>query len=153
MSLFDGRGITMGLAQTTVTFEGSGFAWGMLFVWFAVFYAITVIPYWVIFTKAGLPGWPAVIPIYSFFVLLKVVGRPWWWFVLLLIPLVGFVIYIIITNDLSKSFGHGAGFTLGLLFLSLIFYYILAFGSSTYRGPAGAAAGMAAPPLPPMPAG
>jgi hypothetical protein len=55
---------------------------------------------------------------------------------------------------LSKSFGHGVGFTLGLIFLSVIFYYILAFGSSTYRGPA---AGMSLmgppPPPPPMPIG
>ncbi len=144
----------MGLAQTTVTFEGSGAAWGMLFLWFLVFYAIAVIPYWVIFTKAGGPGWPALIPIYSFYVLLKVVGRPGWWLLLLLIPLLGFVIYVIIMNDLSKSFGHGAGFTLGLVFLSLIFFYVLAFGSSTYRGPAGVAGGMAAPPPPPpMPTG
>jgi uncharacterized membrane protein YhaH (DUF805 family) len=84
--------------------------------------------------------------------MLKVVGRPGWWLWLFLVPVVGFVILIIMTNDLSKSFGHGVGFTLGLLFLSLIFYYILAFGSSTYRGPAGAAGGMAtAPPPPPMP--
>jgi len=143
----------MGLAQTTVTFEGSGLAWGMLFLWIAVFYAIAVIPYWVIFTKAGRPGWPALIPIYSAFVLLKVVGRPGWWLLLFLVPFLGFVILIIVMNDLSKSFGHGVGFTLGLVFLSLIFFYVLAFGSSTYRGPAGAQGGLAAPPLPPMPIG
>jgi hypothetical protein len=56
------------LAQTTVTFEGSGLAWGMFFLWFLVFYAIAVIPYWVIFTKAGMPGGRAD-PIYSTFVL------------------------------------------------------------------------------------
>ena len=73
---------------------------------------------------------------------------------LFLIPIVNVVIFIIITNDLSKSFGHGVGFTLGLIFLSLIFIYVLAFGGSTYRGPAGAADGMAmAPPPPPMPTG
>lgn len=143
----------MGLAQTTVTFEGSGLAWGMLFVWIGVFYAIAVIPYWVVFTKAGQPGWPALIPIYSTFVLLKVVGRPGWWLLLFLVPFVNIVILIMMLNDLSKSFGHGVGFTLGLLFLSIIFIYILAFGSSTYRGPAGAPDGMAPPPPPPMPTG
>lgn len=143
----------MGLAQTTVTFEGSGLAWGMLFVWIGVFYAIAVIPYWVIFTKAGQPGWPALIPIYSSFVLLKVVGRPGWWLLLLFVPLVNIVVFIVVLNDLSKSFGHGVGFTLGLLFLSLIFFYVLAFGSSTYRGPAGAPGGMVPPPPPPMPTG
>jgi hypothetical protein len=120
-----------------------------------VFYAIAVIPYWVIFTKAGRPGWPALIPIYSFYIVLKIVGRPGWWLLLLLIPFVNIVILIIVINDLSKSFGHGVGFTLGLLFVSLIFMYILAFGSSTYRGPAGAGGAMVAatPPPPPMPPG
>ena len=142
----------MGLAQ--VTFETSGsMSVGAFFLWFAVFYAIAVIPFWVIFTKAGMPGWPALIPIYSTFVLLKVVGRPGWWLLLFLIPFLALVIYIILMNDLSKSFGHGVGFTLGLVFLSLIFFYVLAFGSSTYRGPAGASGGMAIPPPPPMPTG
>lgn len=45
------------------------------------------------------------------------------------------VINIITLHKLSKSFGYGAGFTLGLLFLSVIFYIILGFGSSQYVGP------------------
>lgn len=139
-----------GLAQTTVTFEGSGLAWGILFLWVGVWYAIAVIPFWVIFTKAGQPGWPALVPIYSTIVLLKVVGRSPWWLLWLLFPI---VFIIVIYRDLSKSFGHGVGFTLGLIFLSLIFFYVLAFGSSTYRGPAGARGGMAIPPPPPMPTG
>ena len=140
-----------GLAQ--VTYETSGVEWAAILLYAAAFYAIAVIPYWVIFTKAGQPGWPALIPIYSTYILLKVIGRPGWWLLLFLIPIVNIVILIIVMNDLSKSFGHGVGFTLGLLFLSLIFLYILAFGSSTYRGPAGATGtAMAPPPPPPMPA-
>jgi Family of unknown function (DUF5684) len=139
------------LAQ--VTYNTSGAGAGAILLWVAVVYAILVIPYWVIFTKAGQPGWPALIPIYSTYIVLKIVGRPGWWLVLFIIPLVNLVILIIMMNDLSKSFGHGVGFTLGLIFLSLIFVYILAFGSSTYRGPAGAGAATATPPPPPMPAG
>lgn len=45
------------------------------------------------------------------------------------------VIYIITLHKLSKAFGHGVGFTLGLLFLPIIFYIILGFGSSKYVGP------------------
>jgi hypothetical protein len=135
-----------------VTYQTSGAGVGAILLYVAVVYAILVIPYWVIFTKAGQPGWPALIPIYSTYILLKVVGRPGWWLILFIIPLVNLVIYIIMMNDLSKSFGHGVGFTLGLLFLSIIFVYILAFGSSTYRGPAGSpGASIAPPPPPPMP--
>ena len=50
---------------------------------------------------------------------------------------VNIVFVILMLNGLSLSFGHGAGFTVGLFFLSLIFYYILAFDSSRYQGPGG----------------
>lgn len=93
---------------------------------------------WKTFTKAGKPGWAAIIPIYNIVVLCEIVGKPAWWVILFLIPLVNFIIAIWITNLLSKSFGNGAGFTIGLIFLPIIFYPILGFGSSTYQGPAAA---------------
>lgn len=55
------------------------------------------------------------------------------------IPLVNFVILIIVLNELSKSFGKGSGFTVGLIFLSFIFIPILAFGSAQYTRPGGGA--------------
>ena len=44
------------------------------------------------------------------------------------------VITIMLYFNLSKAFGHGAGFTVGLVFLSTIFTLILGFGSSQYVG-------------------
>jgi len=89
-----------------------------------------------VFTKAGKPAWAAFVPIYNLIVLLEVVGRPVWWLVLFLIPGVNVVAMIIVMNDLSKSFGHEAGFTVGLVLLTVVFLWILWLGSSTYRGPA-----------------
>ena len=103
-----------------------------------VILVIAIVAFWNVFTKAGEAGWKSIIPIYNIIILLKIVGRPWWWLLLMLIPLVNLVIYVIVMNDLSKSFGHGMGFTLGLIFLSFIFYLIIAFGGSTYQGPAAA---------------
>ncbi|HEY7059951.1 MAG TPA: DUF5684 domain-containing protein [Chloroflexota bacterium] len=99
---------------------------------------IVIAAQWVIFAKAGRAGWAAIIPIYNTLVLIWLVGRPWWWLLLLLVPLLNIIIGIILANDLSSSFGHGIGFTLGLIFLAPIFFLILAFGSSEYRGPAAA---------------
>jgi hypothetical protein len=100
-------------------------------------YALAVIPIWAIFVKAGEPGWQALIPIWNTVVLLKIVGKPVWWIILFFIPIVNIVFVILTMHALSLSFGHGAGFTVGLIFLSLIFYYILAFDSSRYQGAAG----------------
>ena len=54
----------------------------------------------------------------------------------MLIPFVNFIIAIILSIDLAKSFGNGVGFGLGLAFLGIIFFPILGFGSSQYQGPA-----------------
>jgi hypothetical protein len=50
------------------------------------------------------------------------------------LELVAFVIAIIQQVKLSKVFGHGIGFALGLIFLGPIFRLILGFGSSQYVG-------------------
>ena len=47
------------------------------------------------------------------------------------------VIGIINTVKLAKAFGKGGGFAVGLIFLSIIFYCILAFGKAQYIGPEG----------------
>ena len=96
----------------------------------AVFY---IFVYWKIFEKAGLPGWGAIIPIYNVYLFLKVAKRPGWWLLLYLIPLVNIVIAIIVIFDIAKNFGKSTAFGFGLLFLSIIFYPILAFGSAEYE--------------------
>jgi hypothetical protein len=87
---------------------------------------------WKIFTKAGRPGWAAIIPFYNTYVLLKIVNKPGWWLILYFIPLVNIVISIIVIYNLALVFGKGGGFAAGLIFLSFIFYPILAFGKAQY---------------------
>ena len=67
-------------------------------------------------------------------VLLQIVKKPIWWILLLIIPFVNIIIGLIVLYRLARVFGKGIGFTLGLIFLSIIFYPILAFGKSTYMG-------------------
>src|SRR3989440_8724987 len=97
---------------------------------------LLIVAMWKVFTKAGQPGWASIIPIYNLYVWCKIVGRPWWWILLMLIPFVNFIILIILCIDMAKSFGKGAGFGIGLAFLGIIFWPILGFGSAQYQGPA-----------------
>lgn len=90
---------------------------------------------WKIYTKAGKPGWAAIIPIYNILVLLEIVGRPWWFLLLMFVPVANIVVSIMVIFDEAKVFGKGVGFGFGLLFLSPIFNAILAFGDATYKGP------------------
>lgn len=87
---------------------------------------------WKIYEKAGRPGWNCIVPVYNFYVLLKIVGRPPLWIFLLIIPIVNIVIYIITMIDLAKVFGKGGSFAAGLIFLPMIFYPILGFGDAEY---------------------
>jgi hypothetical protein len=52
---------------------------------------IVIAAMWKVFIKAGRPGWAAIVPIYNLIVLLQVAGKPVWWVLLLLIPLVNIV--------------------------------------------------------------
>lgn len=97
---------------------------------------LMIVAMWKVFTKAGQPGWASIIPIYNLYIWCKIVGRPWWWILLMLIPLVNFIVGIILCIDMAKSFGKGAGFGIGLALLGLIFLPILGFGSAQYQGPA-----------------
>jgi hypothetical protein len=121
---------------------------GVVSIVIGVAVAILVLAsFWRIFTKAGQPGWAAIVPIYNLIVLFRIAGRPWWWILLLLIPIVNIVVLIVTYIDVAKSFGKSAAFGVGLALLGVVFLPILAWGSATYRGPA---AGQATGPTPPQ---
>lgn len=121
-------------------------------------YIFRVITYWLLFQKAGEPGWKSLIPGYNFYTLYRLVWSTrafWIWVVCVvvyavlnnlsadgsamsavagLVQLAAVIIDYISLYKLSKAFGHGVGFFLGLFFLQPIFLLILAFGSSQYVG-------------------
>ena len=135
----------MGTDPTTIdpaVSTGIGVFGTIIYLALAVF---GIVVFWKTFTKAGQPGWAAIIPIYNIYVLLKVAGRPGWWLILLLIPIVNIVILAIVSIDVAKSFGKDTVFgVVGLWLFSIIGYAILAFGDAQYRGPAALAGQQAA---------
>jgi hypothetical protein len=143
------------LLATTYNSNTHRAAGAVFFIVFSlILYVVSLLGAYGTYQKAGSngqPAWGAFVPFYQFIVLLRIVGRPknWGWFLLLalvgFVPVLGFiaelaflVIYIIVLNDLSKSFGHTGAFTVGLVLLSVIFWWILWLGKSVYRGPAAA---------------
>ena len=105
----------------------------MLIIYLAIMVLI-IAGAWKMFVKAGKPGWGVLIPIYNGILLLQIAGRPIWWIILLLIPIVNFIVAIIVWLDVAKKFGKGVGFGLGLIFLGFIFVPILGFGDAKYQG-------------------
>jgi len=98
-----------------------------------VFAVISIIALWKIFVKADVAGWKSIIPIYNIVCLCKITWGTGWIVLAYFVPFVNFVISIMTLHKLSKSFGKGVGFTIGLIFLPLIFLLILAFGKSEYN--------------------
>ncbi len=92
-----------------------------------------IICQWKIFEKAGKPGWAAIIPIYNVIVFLQVAGKPEWWIILFIVPVANIIIGIVTIVSLAERFGQGAGFAIGMLFLPIIFYPLLAFGDYQYQ--------------------
>lgn len=95
---------------------------------------VLIIAMWRIFEKAGEPGWACLVPIYSSYVLFKITWGNGIYFLLCLIPVINFVVLLMTYHKLSKAFGHGIGFTLGLIFISPIFFCLLGFGNEYYSG-------------------
>lgn len=112
--------------------EGALAAAGLLFALLPlIIYAITVAGLWKVFTKAGRPGWAAIIPIYNIWILMKIGDSGVLWFVLSIIfglPVIK--IYI----DVLDKFGKGIGYAVGMLFLPFIFMPMLGFGSAQFQG-------------------
>ena len=107
-------------------------------IYFAIL-ILLIVSVWKVFTKAGQPGWAAIIPIYNMVVLLKIVGKPVWWIIGFLIPIVNIVVAILVAVALAKAFGKGTGFAIGLVLLGFVFFPILAFSDAKYTAPPPAA--------------
>ena len=129
-------------------FLGAGTA---VIVVYAIILVLMIVSMWIIFSKAGKPGWAAIIPIYNIIVFVQVAQKGWGWilvfllsWVLMFIPILGWIIYpilmlvamIIVYHGISTSFGQGGGFTVGLVLLPFIFFPILAFGNAKWTAKA-----------------
>ena len=101
-----------------------------------VLLVLVIVALWYVFTKAGKPGWAAIIPFYNAWAAWEVAGKPGWWMFLFFIPIVQLVFWVILCLQLAPRFSKGTGFAVGLVFLPFIFLPIMGFDSSKYIPPA-----------------
>ena len=114
-----------------------------------VWYILILATGWKMYEKANEPGWKSIIPIYNTYTCYKFTWdtKIFWIYILCtalgevlpsllgsLVSLAATVLMIVQLYKLSKAFGHGVGFTVGLFFLRPIFLLILGFGGSVYLG-------------------
>jgi hypothetical protein len=136
------------------TSAAGGIGAAMIIFWLVIA-VVSIVAMWKVYAKAGQPGWAAIIPFYNIYVLLKIVGRPGWWLLLFLIPLVNIIISLVVSIDLAKAFGKSEVFgVIALWFFSIIGYLMLGFGDAQYKGAptGGSAPAPQAPVAPSQPA-
>ena len=85
------------------------------------------------FVKAGHTGWHCLVPFWNVFVIVRIAGKPFWWFFLCFVPVVNFLAFFVIAVGVAERFGKDALFGIGLLLLAPIFWAWLGLGPATYR--------------------
>ncbi|MFO8054103.1 MAG: signal peptidase I, partial [Bacteroidales bacterium] len=86
-----------------------------------IFFIATIAGLWGMFEKAGVPGWKILIPFYNFYVWLKIIDKPLWWYIFLLIPFINVFTVMLMIVEFLKNFKK---FGLGEQALAVIFPYI-----------------------------
>lgn len=113
--------------------SGGGILSGMLLIP-SIVGIVMLISQWKIFTKAGKPGWACLIPIYNTIVIIQIADLSLIYLLFLCIPFVNIWAIFKIYIEIAHKFGKSTGFGVGLVFLSVIFMPMLAFGDATYEG-------------------
>jgi len=98
-------------------------------------FILSLVSMWIVFEKAGKPGWAAIVPFYNIIVFLEIISKPWWWLFLMLIPYINIIWIIWASNLFVKSFGDKSVWsTIGFLCFPYIWLPLLAFDKeATYK--------------------
>lgn len=100
-----------------------------LAIFISLFYLAVM---WRLFSKAGYSGILSLIPVVNLYIMVKIAGRSFLFFLLMFIPILNFFVSLIMHIDIAQRFGKSAVYGLGLAFFGFIFYPLLAFGSAEY---------------------
>jgi len=102
--------------------------------WFIFFLLIQVVHFlgtWKLYQRAGRKAWEAAIPVYNAVVLMKIINRPWWWVVLMFIPIVNLIIIPVIWVETIRSFGRNSTIDTVAVILTLgLYIYYVNYGTS-----------------------
>ena len=100
-----------------------------LFQWFVFFLLVQLVHFlgtWKLYESAGRKRWEAAIPVYNAIVLMKIIGRPTWWTILLFIPVINVIMFPVIWVETLRSFSKKTTIDtfLGIATFGFYIYYV-----------------------------
>ncbi|MCB4808012.1 signal peptidase I [Tamlana sp. 62-3] len=96
--------------------------WSQWFIFFLIIQVIHGLGTWKLYIKAGKQAWEAFVPVYNAVVLMKIINRPWWWTILLFLPIVNLIMFMVVWVETARSFGKNTHLDTALAVLTLGFY-------------------------------
>ncbi|GGG57842.1 signal peptidase I [Bizionia arctica] len=93
-----------------------------LFIFLLVIQIIHGLGTWKLYIKAGRQAWEAFVPVYNAVILMKIINRPWWWTILLFLPIVNLIMFPVVWVETARSFGKNTTTDTILAVFSLGFY-------------------------------
>ncbi|KAA5825113.1 signal peptidase I [Algibacter amylolyticus] len=96
--------------------------WTQWFIFILIIQIIHGLGTWKLYIKAGRQAWEAFVPVYNGIVLMKIINRPWWWIILLFLPIVNLIMLPVIWVETARSFGKNTIVDTILAVVTLGFY-------------------------------
>ena len=105
--------------------------------WIIFFFVIQLLhglATWKLYVKAGRKAWEAFVPVYNAVVLMKIINRPWWWTILLFLPIVNLILFPVVWVETARSFGKNSSQDTFLAIILLGFYnFYLSYGAKDLK--------------------
>jgi signal peptidase I len=89
---------------------------------FSIFFVLSLIGLWQLFAKAGQKGWYVLIPFFNFYIWLKIIKKPMWWFIFIIFPVVNIFTIMLMIVELVKCFNRGGLLEQALSIMFPFFY-------------------------------
>ena len=96
--------------------------WTEWLIFFLIIQVVHGIGTWKLYTKAGRQPWEAFIPVYNAVILMKIITRPWWWIILMFLPIVNLIMIPAVWVETARAFGKDSKLDALLCIITLGFY-------------------------------
>jgi len=97
-------------------------SWTQWFIFLIIIQIIHGLGTWKLYVKAGRKAWEAFVPVYNAVILMKIISRPWWWVILLFLPIVNLIMIPAVWVETARSFDKDSKIDALIAIVSLGFY-------------------------------